>query len=260
MSSILVLDPDAEARQRTASALWQADHEVRELEPTCLFEVLQALHQACPDLLIMEAGMFGCPASPLIQACRADAHLKQMRILLLSAKAGLDLARFLHDVGNAHYLAKPVSAAELAECVQCLLQSTGEPGAAWMPLSHGTVAVVDDSPLSRAFHANCLRRSGFLPVQIPPADLLSTVLALEEVRPRLVVVDFLMPQFRGDVLIRALRGRQPLKEVPVLVVTAHRAGELATLLRPIGGVEILFKPVSDQDLAQRARSILGLVS
>ena len=258
MASILVVDDNAGARRFVAAALQRAGHQTQELEPTCLFAVLGSLHNHPPDLLLTDLMMPGCPGHTLIRACREDPHLKHLRILLLTSYGDIRLAQFLQAMGNTHYVAKPVSPADLVACVEHLLNPTAETDPGWALACSGVVAVVDDSNLSRLFHAACLRKRGFRPIQIEPTDLLETVLAIEEARPDLLLVDYLMPRFNGDALIRAIRGRESLRDIPVLVATAHHSDELIAQLLPIGGVEVLFKPFGAEELVDRVVDILAI--
>ncbi|BDU76752.1 response regulator [Mesoterricola sediminis] len=254
MARIAVVDDSPGTRAFILAALAKGGHEARELEPTCLFEVFKALHEDPPDLLITDLVMPDCPGHTLIRLCREDAHLRDVRILLLTAHGDAALGLFLQQMGGTHYLAKPVSPTMLAECVDQVLAPGTEPDPGWSLACRGTIAVVDDSHLSRAFHAAVLRKAGFRPVPIEPGGLLETVVAIEAEQPDLLVVDYLMTEFNGDALIRAIRAREALQGVPVLVVTAHRADEIQTLLVPLGGVEVLFKPVRPDDLVEAVRS------
>ena len=257
MATIAVVDDNPGARLFVTAALGRGGHTVREIEPTCLYKVLGDLHENVPDLLVADLFMPNCPGMTLIRACREDAHLKQLRIVLLTAHGDTQLGLFLQAMGNIHYLAKPVSPQELAECVEHLLQNDLETDPGWSLACEGVVAVVDDSQLSRAFHAACLRKEGYRAVQIPPTELLETVLAIEAAKPGLLMVDFLMPRFRGDALIRAIRGRESLRNVPILLITAHRSDELKDLLSPVGGVDVLFKPITPGDLMGRVRVLMA---
>lgn len=257
MARIAVVDDSPGTRTFVMAALAKGPHEVREIEPTCLFAVYQALHEDPPDLLITDLVMPDCPGQTLIRLCREDPHLKDVRILLLTAHGDPKLAQFLQHMGATHYLAKPVSPAMLAECVDRMLSPGTEPDPGWSLACNGVVAVVDDSQLSRAFHAACLRKAGYKAVQVDPAGLLETVITLEQAQPDLLVVDYLMTEFNGDALIRAVRARETLSRVPVLVVTAHRADEIQRLLVPLGGVEVLFKPVRPEDLVGAVGKLAG---
>ena len=256
MASIVVIDDNAGSRQFMAAALRQGGHTVLDLEPTCLFKVLEALHPAPPDLLVTDLIMPGCPGQTLIRACREDAHLRNLRIILVTAHGDNDLARFIQTMGNVHYLAKPVSPPMLLECVDLLLDQGQETDPGWSMACNGVVAVVDDSRMSRAFHAACLSKAGFKAMQVEPTELLATVQAVEAIQPDLLLVDYLMPRFNGDALIRAIRGREALRDIPALVVTALRADEVIAQLVPLGGVEVAFKPIPPKDLVARVAEIL----
>lgn len=257
MSSIVVVDDVAGSRHFMAAALNKGGHEVREVEPACLFKVLEALHEAPPELLITDLIMPDCPGMSLIRACREDPHLKGLRILLLTAHGDDLLGRFLQTMGNIHYLAKPVTPTMLLECAEMLMSQDLETDPGWALACKGVVAIVDDSQLTRAFHAACLRKQGFRGVQITPTGLLETVKAIEDAQPELLMVDYLMPQFKGDALIRAIRARESLRGIPVLVVTAHHSDELIAQLLPIGGVEVAFKPIFPDALVKLVRGILS---
>ena len=253
MAAIAVVDDNPGGRHFVGAVLEKGGHTVRKVEPTCLYRVLEALHEEVPDLLIADLVMPDCPGQTLIRACREDAHLRQLRILLLTAHGDPQLALFIQSMGNVHYLAKPVSPQELSACVDSLLDKGAETDPGWSLACSGVVAIVDDSHLSRTFHAACLRKEGFRPIQITPTDLLETVLAIEAELPQLLLVDFLMPRFHGDALVRAIRARASLATVPILMITAHHSEELEAMMGPIEGIKILYKPLTPNDLMTQVK-------
>lgn len=252
----MVVDDLMTSRRFVTASLKASGHEVQEIEPACLFSVLQVLHAAPPDLLICDLVMPNCPGQTVIRACREDPHLKGIKILLLTAHGDADLGHFLQKMGNTHYLTKPVSQSELAGCVEMFLNGDLELDPGWDLACKGLVAVIDDSRMSRVFHAACLRKAGFRPVEIEPTDLLGTLEAVEAAQPELLVLDFVMPNFRGDALIRAMRSRDTLKDIPVLLVTAHH-GDVKALTDAIGGVELMFKPIQAETLVARVHALIG---
>ena len=258
MARIAVVDDQPSARLFAAACLKQGGHEVQELQPTCLYEVLGALHGNPPDLLLTDLVMPGCPGMTLIRACREDAHLKNLKILLLTSHGDRKLARFLQSLGNIHYLSKPVAPQELTECVECFLDGNLEVDLGWSLDCQGVVAVVDDSHLSRLFHMNCLRRNGFKPLEIIPDNLTSVLKTLEQTKPDALLLDFLMPNFRGDALIRALRASPTmiLRELPILLVTAHHPDDATGLGPQVEHVDVLFKPLLPEDLVAKVQELL----
>lgn len=257
MATIVVIDDNAGARLFASACFKGSGHTVRELEPTCLFAVLQALHDAPPDLLISDLMMPGCPGQTLIRVCREDPHLKELKILLLTAHGDVQLAHFLQTMGNTHYLTKPVAPAVLRECAETFLSGELKVDPGWALACEGVVAVVDDSRLSRAFHAACLRKKGFRPVEIEPTTLLETIHALEDAGPQLLLLDYLMPNFHGDTLIRALRGSATLAELPILLITAHHGDTVQAVAQRMDRVEVLHKPVQPEVLMEKVQEVLG---
>lgn len=257
MGRIMIVDDNRSARVFASASLRHLDHELVEVEPECIYEVLKLLHENPPDLLITDLVMPTCPGQTLIQACREDPHLKHLKILLLSAHSDVKLANFLQEMGLTQYLSKPVGPKVLADSVERFLRGQAEPVAPGGAL--GTVAVVDDSQLMRAFMAVCLRDAGFEVVEIDPVGLTEALAALQASQPRLLVVDQQMPHFNGDALIRALRASQDeaLAHIPVLVVTSHANSELELKLQSIPDVEILQKPLQPDILKERALRLLG---
>ena len=258
MPSIMVVDDNPGARQFMAASLKSLGLEVRVVEPTCLFQVFEALHAQPPDLLVTDLVMPGCPGQTLVRLCREDPHLRAVKIILLTAHGTEDLGRYLQAMGNVHYLAKPVSPAVLAGCAERFLNGTLTPDPGWTLACKGVVAVLDDSRLSRSFHGSVLRKHGFRPVEIEPTDLVGTRNALEEAAPDLILLDFLMPNFNGDALLRVIRATESLSQVPVLLVTAHSNLDEHGQMTGLNGVEVLMKPVSADDLIARVRGVLGL--
>ena len=259
MARVLVVDDDPMARRFTMGCLEAQGYDLQDAEPTCLFRILSILHEAPPDLLITDLVMPDCPGQTLIRVCREDPHLKQLKILLLTGHGDIALAHFLPSMGSTHYLTKPVAPPELADCVKRFLQGELAVDPGWSLACRGTVAVVDDSRLSRGYHSACFRRSGFQPVEIEPTSLRETLDALLRTQPDIIVLDYLMPNFNGDALIRALRAEapEPLRSIPILVVTAHSSRDLDILVQAHHGVEVLSKPIYPADLVVSVEVLIG---
>lgn len=253
-----IVDTNASARLFASACLKQDGHEVLELEPSSVYEVLSALRDTPVDLMLTDFIMQDCPGLSLVRACREDPLLKDLKIIVLTAFGDKSLAAFLRANEKVHYLSKPVSPNELVKCVNLFLHDELEIDPGWALACRGTVAIVDDSRLCRVMHADCLHSHGFRPLAILPEDLTSVLEALQEALPDLLILDFLMPAFRGDALIRALRASasEKLRELPVLLVTAHSSLEPMEFIVHEGGVEIVQKPVDPQELAARVEMMI----
>lgn len=114
MPRIAIVDDSRLARAFAAAALRAKGHEVVEIEPNSLFEILRVLREAPVDLLVMDFLMPECPGETLVRACREDAALRDQPILILSAHRDDDSLVRMQQMGISGFLLKPVEASALA--------------------------------------------------------------------------------------------------------------------------------------------------
>jgi DNA-binding response OmpR family regulator len=113
MPRIAIVDDSRLVRTFVAGALQSQGHEVVGVEPTSLSEVLAVLREAQVDLLVADCLMPDCPGEDLVQACREDALLRDMPVLMLSAHRDQDSLLRLQRLGISGFLVKPVEASAL---------------------------------------------------------------------------------------------------------------------------------------------------
>lgn len=119
------------------------------------------------------------------------------------------------------------------------------------------IAIVDDSRLARTFAATCLRKSGHEIVEIDPISIFEVLKILRENPPQLLLMDYLMPGCPGNSLVRACREDQSLKEIPILVITAHRDEEVRERLERMGLLGFLHKPFEPHTLQSEVERLLA---
>lgn len=120
------------------------------------------------------------------------------------------------------------------------------------------IAIVDDSRLVRAFAAGALRAKGHEVVEVEPSSLFEVLKVLRESPVDLLLVDFLMPECPGESLVRACREDGALREMPILILSAHRDDDALTRLQNLGISGFLLKPVEASALtAKVAESLAG---
>ncbi len=118
------------------------------------------------------------------------------------------------------------------------------------------IAIVDDSHLARIFTASCLSKSGHEVVEIDPVSIFDVLKVLREHPPQLLLVDYLMPGCPGASLVRACREDPALKEVPILVLTAHHDDAVQERLERMGALAFLHKPFEPQSLQEEVERLL----
>jgi len=84
-------------------------------------EALRLAREERPRLAVLDIGMPGLDGLEVLEQIRADDELRDMRVLLLTAKAQESDVRRGFDTGADAYVKKPFSPAELSTRVRELL-------------------------------------------------------------------------------------------------------------------------------------------
>ena len=114
---ILVIDDSKLMRTWIRINLQQAGYGVEDINPTSLFDVLKAIHEHSPTLVITDYEMPACNGETLIRAIREDPALSQTAVLVASAHHDEILVNRLISYGLAAYLLKPLSPEALVAAV-----------------------------------------------------------------------------------------------------------------------------------------------
>lgn len=115
------------------------------------------------------------------------------------------------------------------------------------------VLVVDDDPSIRRMIVAALKRDGYVFCEAPNGKE-----ALEMMRhehPNVVVLDLMMPILSGWDVLQARELEPELKQIPVIVISANRAPEVATAVDK-GICAFLPKPFDIGALSALVRSCL----
>jgi CheY-like chemotaxis protein len=115
-----------------------------------------------------------------------------------------------------------------------------------------TILIVDDDSDILEAMAELLTDSGY---QVQPASSGQAALGVLRagLRPAIMVVDYAMPDINGLELLDACSELPELDDVPVLMTSAFRTGEIPTTPR----VSFLHKPFSMDDLLGRIHGLIG---
>ena len=106
------------------------------------------------------------------------------------------------------------------------------------------ILIIDDEIDTLDFISYQLQNAGF---EVKTA--LHGRLALEVLKtfePRLILVDFMMPNMNGEEFIRALRSIEKLKDLPVFISSG--ISNLSQIYRGIGANGFIKKPIGLEDL------------
>lgn len=116
------------------------------------------------------------------------------------------------------------------------------------------ILVVEDNPEMAAYLRDVLSGAASVELASGGREGLQRAAAL---RPDAVVTDLMMPEGSGEDLVRGMRARPELEEVPVVVLTAKADDALRVKLLQEGAQDYVMKPFGAEEL--RAR-VMGLVA
>jgi two-component system phosphate regulon response regulator PhoB len=116
------------------------------------------------------------------------------------------------------------------------------------------VLIVEDEDAIAALLEYNLTKEGF--ETRVAVDGEEALLKVEEERPDIVVLDWMLPNVSGIEVCRRLRGRQETQNLPIVLLTAR--SEEADKIRGLetGADDYLVKPFSMAELAARLRAVL----
>src|ERR1700730_9377079 len=127
------------------------------------------------------------------------------------------------------------------------MRANGEPA---------VLVVEDESALSTLLRYN-LEREGYRVFEARDGE--EALILADEVKPDLVVLDWMLPQLSGLEICRRLRGRGDMRNVPIAMLTAR--GEERDRIRGLdtGGAAYIVKPSSMTEFLARLRAVMRRV-
>jgi CheY-like chemotaxis protein len=124
MARILIAEDEPDIRELVAFTLRFAGHEVTATANG--EEALQQASKIVPDLILMDVRMPRMTGYDACRAMKADAALKDIPVVFLSAKGQDAEIQTGLDVGAEAYLLKPFAPDQLVERVKTILTKFGK--------------------------------------------------------------------------------------------------------------------------------------
>ncbi len=118
------------------------------------------------------------------------------------------------------------------------------------------VTILDDSRLARTFAAGALRAKGIDVTELEPESLPQVIEALRLELPDLLLVDLLMPTCPGLAVVRKIRQEEGLKDLKIVVLSAHRDESQVQQLEKLGVQGFLPKPVDANAVGYLVKMVL----
>jgi two-component system phosphate regulon response regulator PhoB len=120
-------------------------------------------------------------------------------------------------------------------------------------MSAKVLVVEDEEPISQLLTYN-LQKEGFTVASAADGD--DAIIALEESRPDIVLLDWMLPNVSGIELCRQIRTRAATRDIPVIMLTARGEEEDRVRGLDVGADDYVTKPFSMSELVARMRAVL----
>ena len=118
----------------------------------------------------------------------------------------------------------------------------------------GDILVVEDEPAIQELIAVNLEHAGY---RVQRAYSVGEAESLiREVRPDLILLDWMLPDLAGTVLARRLRGDQRMKDIPIIMLTARAQETDKVEGLESGADDYVTKPFSPKELLARIKAVL----
>ena len=241
--SVLVVDDEAPARELLASYLEGAGYAV-----TTVGSGAEAVEKAChlrPDAITLDILMPGGSGFGTLAHLKKRMETAHIPIIVVSV---LDQKEMAFTLGAADYLVKPVQKSALLKALGKHLRTA--------PGRSNNILVVDDDDATLDVVSDTLSSVGYTPHAVSSGkealELLSTV------HIDAVLLDLMMPEMDGFDVLRRIKDRPELKEIPVFVVTAKDLTEAENRLLKENVLALFRKDTSWKgDLLAQLRKAVG---
>ncbi len=116
------------------------------------------------------------------------------------------------------------------------------------------VLIADDEPNQLELLSYNLSQSGFEVIRAEDGQ--QALEMIEDHRPDLVILDWMMPNMSGIDVCRTLRSRSETKLLPVILLSARGEEGDKTLGLDVGADDYISKPFSPRELISRVKALL----
>lgn len=239
-------------------------------------DALKILQRQRVDVVLSDWNMPTMSGLELLKAVRADARLRNLPFLMITAEAERDRVEEAIACGVSDLLVKPYTAERLGTRIDKAMTSKPRSRAAAgtevaQPASKTegqlpagkearppTILIVDDTPdnlhlLSRLFKEE-------YSVRIANNGEKALNVCCSDDPPDLVLLDIMMPDMDGFEVAQRMREHPSAENIPVIFVTAMDGDDARMKGLELGAVDFVTKPIDPAVLKPRVRNFMRYVA
>jgi len=187
--------------------------------------------------------------SDLLRDLRAS-HPKAQAIFLAASPLA-SRPEESQGIGDVHFVEKPFSDADFRNLAQNLLR----PGEDVRPARRQRVLVIDDSLMLLGFVEEILTEANYDVVTAGTAE--EGLQATRQQKPDLILLDYLLPDLRGDEVSRRLSEDESTAHIPVIFMSGFAADLGDAQARSENILGILHKPFTSDSLVKAVQGNLS---
>ncbi|MEI6559186.1 MAG: diguanylate cyclase [Rhodospirillaceae bacterium] len=234
---IYLIGDDAEEAGALAGQIGHFGYTLRAF--TQLGDAREAIRRAPPTALLVDMGFSGgdTVGAESLETLRASVPCP-FPVLFLSGRDDLATRLLAVRVGGAGFFPKSVDVPLLVDVLDQL--------AGHRPPVPERILIVDDDRLQANLNAVYLRRRG-MEVKVI-TDPLTTIEALSDFQPELVLLDMYMPTCTGMELASVMRQIEAFVGLPIVFLSAETDRDKQLAAVGLGGDDFLVKPIKPEHL------------
>ncbi|MCL4553697.1 MAG: response regulator, partial [Actinobacteria bacterium] len=203
-------------------------------------EAIRVAREIKPSLITLDVMLEDADGFELLEQLKEDDGCASIPILVVSVSC--DEGKSLR-LGANEYIEKPIDSKRLVQIADALVGQVASP----------VVLIVDDDRSIVGALSETLKRRGF--AVVGAYDGAEAMAAVAQRQPDLILLDLMMPVMDGYEVIEALKGAEETRDIPIVVMTAHRIDQLKIDLVEMAS-ERLSKPLLPEELAERVEELL----
>ena len=117
-----------------------------------------------------------------------------------------------------------------------------------------SILIADDEPNQLELMSYNLKKAGFSIIRAENGE--DALIKVEDLRPDLVILDWMMPNMSGIEVCRTLRSKKETKRIPIIILSARSEEGDKSLGLDTGADDYISKPFSPIELVSRVKALL----
>ncbi|MCL2211094.1 MAG: response regulator [Treponema sp.] len=220
-------------------------------------KMYKILEKVTPDLILLDVNMPDVNGYETIKDLKADERYSSIPVIFLTCNSDRESVVKGLSLGAADYVIKPFNSEKLIDSIENLFSAKSNTAnrIAEKSDSDTHILVVDDmtSMLRTIHHAlhdkykvSLLSNSGVV------------IDFLQNNRPDLIILDYLMPGLSGFALIPKIREMPGFANIPIIVVTTEGTFRNVKEAKALGANDFIVKPFEPKELNYKVEKHIRL--